>query len=352
MRQIGAVAMIIGWMTLGFTGGCTTMPGGDVVRVTTVSQGEMAGLGERERAQIEKIKAEKEQSKDPGIQEVIEGTPNYGVSEYLTVYPEANDPDSLDFSVGGYDVLDITVYEEPDLARQGIRVSADGYISFPLIGRLEVEGMTPSEIEQLISNRLAEGQFILDAHVSVTVREYRSKQFMVLGSVKKPGSYPIQGKERVLDALSRAGGVDFSQAGKSAMIIRTEHPGTQAERKVVIRVNLDGLLEGGNPASNLLLANEDLLYVPKFESYYIIGQVKQPGSFPYLDQEVTLVEAISRAGGFTPLAARNRTRIVRVDEGEEKIIEVNVDAITSAGKRGQDVPLEPGDVIVVPESFF
>ena len=59
-----------------------------------------------------------------------------------------------------------------------------------------------------------------------------------------------------------------------------------------------------------------------------------------------------KAGGFTQIAARNRTRIIRMENGEERIIEIRVDAITSDGKKGQDVRILPGDVIVVPESFF
>ena len=64
------------------------------------------------------------------------------------------------------------------------------------------------------------------------------------------------------------------------------------------------------------------------------------------------MEAIGMAGGFTPIAARNRTRIIRVENGVEKIIEVKVDAITGAGRKIQDVIIQPHDVIVVPESFF
>jgi polysaccharide export outer membrane protein len=58
------------------------------------------------------------------------------------------------------------------------------------------------------------------------------------------------------------------------------------------------------------------------------------------------------AGGFTRIASRNKTRIIRVEEGVEKIIQVKVDAITKAGKKIQDVVIQPNDVIVVPESFF
>jgi polysaccharide export outer membrane protein len=283
---------------------------------------------------------------------VIKGTASYTVAEYLSRNPEANNPSSRDFSVGGNDVMNITVYEEPDLTRENIRVSADGYISFPFINRVKVEGLTSSEIEELISTKLAEGQYLLNAHVSVSVQEFNSKQYLVLGSVKNPGSYPLQGNDRVLDAISRSGGIDFEQGGKQAMIVRTENPGTEEEEKIVIQIELGGLLKGGDQRSNLLLADNDLLYIPKAENFYILGQVKNPGSYPYLEKDITLVEAISKAGGFTPIAARNRTRIIRIEDGVEKVIQVKVDVITQAGRKAQDIRIQPGDVIVIPESFF
>lgn len=344
------------WLFVLLVAGCLSgvccAPTGEVVTVKTVPGSGLSGIDETHRARIEQIKAS-QKGKDTRLEQVIQETPNYSAREYLGKNPTANNPASRDFKIGGYDILDIKVYEEPDLTREGMPVSAEGYISFPLIGRLEVTGLTTSEIEELISNKLAEGQYLLDAHVSVMLRENRSKGFMVLGGVKSPGSYPLRGWERVLDAISRAGGIDFEQGGKEAVIIRTvERDDASENDKIVIRVELARLLKGGDPESNLLLYDKDLLYIPKAENYYIIGQVRNPGSYPFKDKKITLVEAISRAGGFTVLASRNRTRIVRLENGVEKIIEVKVDAITEAGRKGQDVPILPGDVIVVPESLF
>ena len=328
--------------------------GGDVVRVTTISDGKIKGLGEKELARLEEIKAEakKRELENPSLKRVIQATKNYSVEEYLAMYPEADNPRALDYKVGGYDVLDIVVYEEKDLSREDLRVSADGYLSFALIGRVKVDGITTSEIEKLISNKLAAGQFILDAHVSVFVKEYKSKQFMVLGAVKEPGSYPLQAEERVLDGISRAEGIDFDRVGKQGMIIRTKNPNTENEKKIVIRLDIAGLVKEGDQRSNLLLADKDLIYIPTADFYYIIGQVREPGKYPYQEKEITLVEAISTAGGFTPIAARNRTHIIRLEDGVEKIIEIKVDAITRAGKKLHDIKIYPGDVIVVPESFF
>ncbi|MFO7963167.1 MAG: polysaccharide biosynthesis/export family protein [Desulfobacterales bacterium] len=323
------------------------------MKVKSVTTDPFKGIGEQERAKLAEIKQIREtKESDSGLKDVIQSTPNFTVAEYLRKHPESADAVLSDYRVGGYDILDIVVYEEPDLTRSNVRVSGDGYISFPLIGRLLVENLTTSEIEERISHKLAEGQFMLDAHVSVTVVDYKSRKYMVLGAVKIPGTYPLKARERLLDAVSRAGGVDFEQGGNQAMVIRTLNPETSDAEKVVIRVDLPALLKGGDQVSNLPLADNDLLYIPKAQNFYIIGQVNAPGSYPYMQRNITIVEAISKAGGFTPIAARNRTRIIRMESGEEKIIEIRVDEITDAGKKGQDVAVLPGDVIVVPESFF
>ena len=350
MRNVFLLIIFISLCTM--TAACST--GGDVVRVIDVAgKEEIEGLDQAELDRLAKIKeAEQTESNGHGLNNVIKATPSYNVVEYLSLRPNANNPAARDYTVGGNDVLNIIVYEEADLSRQGVCVSAEGYISFPLINRVEVDGLTTSEIATRISNRLAEGQFLIDAHVSVTVSDYKSKQFMVLGPVAVPGSYPLKAQERVLDALSRTGGIRSDETGRELMIIRTEQPNSANERKLVVRINLQALLDQGDPASNLLLEDGDVLYVSKAERFYIIGQVKNPGSFFHLDKNTTLVEAISMAGGFTTIAARNRTRIVRVEDGREKIIKVKVDEITKSGKKGQDVQILPGDVIVVPESFF
>ena len=344
------ILMII-LIPLFFLYACST--GGDVVQVTTVSDEKLKGLGEEALAQLAEIKeSKKEKSGDNHLKNLIKETQNYGISEYLALYPDANNPLEQNYCVGGYDIIDIIVYEEEDLSREKMPISADGHISFPLIGRLKIGGLTTSEIENLISTKLAQGQFLLDAHVSVSVREYKSKQFLVLGSVNQPGSYPLEVRERVLDAISRAEGIDDRRGGNRAVIIRTLNQNTLNEKKIGIRIDLPELLSGEDQLSNLLLFDKDVIYVPKSEFFYIIGQVAKPGSYAYLKKRITIVEAISQAGGFTKIAARNRTRIIRLEENVEKIIQVKVDAITQSGKKGNDIVILPGDVIVVPESFF
>lgn len=348
MRFLLNIALIF---TLLFFCGCLTS--GPVVSYTIVSNGDFDGIGKNDLETIAQINEAKKKEDAAGLKNVIQATTNYSVKDYLRLYPDANDPSALDYRVGGYDVIDVVVYEEEDISRKGIRVSANGYISFPFIKQVKVGGLTTSEIEDLISRKLVEGNYILNAHVSVTVIDYKSKQYKVLGSVNGPGTYPLQAKERVLDAIAKSKGVDFENGGKEAMIIRTLNPDTTDARKIVIRINLPNLLKGGDQVSNLLLQDKDVFYVPKFDNYYILGQAKSTGSFPYQEKEITLVEAIGIAGGFTETAARNRVKIFRLDkEGKTIIITVQMDKILEDGQRGKDFPILPGDVIKIPESYF
>jgi polysaccharide export outer membrane protein len=330
--------------------------GGPVVKVTEIEKDAYEGLKKDDLEKVREIKKILTDKDRPEVQlsTILKKTPSFTVSEYLKKYPNANDMLALDYKVGGYDVLSITVYEEKDLSRESVRVSADGFISYPLIGRLHIADLTTSDIEKLISRKLAEGQYLMEAHVSVMVTKYEGRKFSVLGALKTPGNYPLQAREKILDALSKAGGVEDKEKGeiREAVLIRTLNYGQASETKLVINIDLQGLLKGSDQTANLYMADNDLLYIPKADYFYIIGEVKNPGNYAFNKKNVSIVEAISMAGGFTKLAARSKTRIVRVENDVEKIYNVNVDAITRGGKMIQAVLVMPNDLIVVPESFF
>ena len=301
-------------------------------------------------------------SKDPGtaaLSEILEKSTSYSVNEYLAKYPESKEALS-DYKIGGYDVISIIVYEEKDLTRESVRVTAEGYITFPLIGRIKIADLTTTEVEKLISKQLAEKDYLFDAHVSVMVTKYEGRKFSVLGAASNPGLYPLQARERVLDGISKAGGLAAMRASggkeepqsQEGMIIRTINRAKPDEKKIVINFDLQGLLKGKDQNANILLAENDVIYIPSADYFYIIGEVKTPGSYAFNKKEITVVEAVSMAGGFTRIASRNRTRIVRVEKGVEKIYEVNMDAITKSGKMTEAVYMRPNDLIVVPESFF
>ena len=286
-----------------------------------------------------------------------------------------SDKRHFDYIIGGKDVLSITIYDEPDLSydqrnNRSLRVSIDGMISFPLLGYVKVAGLTPFELEKKLDKLLSEG-YLVNPHVSVIVAEYHSKEIYVLGVVRNPGVYPLLGKESILEIISKAGGVITSEACNDIIILRKNFStdnkisqksvlDTSAVSKTntpidpeieYIRLDLQKLFKKGDIALNIDLQDQDTMYIPMAESIFVFGQVATPGAIKLLEKDITVIEAISMAGGFTGIASPSRTRIVRMENGVEKTIHVNVNKIVK-GKKSKDIILKAGDIIVVPEAFF
>lgn len=258
-----------------------------------------------------------------------------------------------DYRVGGNDVLSILVHEENDLSRESVPVAADGSLTFPFIGRLQVGGKTPAQIEELIAGRLSSEGYLVNPHVSVKVVEYRSRNVVALGAVKNPGRYSLETQETLLDILSKAGGVDFSTGGSKATIMRTESAPDGSSHRVAITLNIKRLFSGEDQYANLPLQNDDVIFIPMAEKVYVMGEVEKPGEYVIEGSEASIIEAIGMAGGFTRIAAPNRTTIIRSDSGRDKIITVPVEDITSKGGRSDvDITLRDKDIIIVPESYF
>jgi hypothetical protein len=126
---------------------CACSVGGEVVKITTVKEGYHAGLKKEDLAKIDEIKKTRgDKGIDESLRTVIEETRHFSVAQYLLQHPEARGPVGGDYRVGGYDVMSITVYEEKDLSREAVRVSADGRISFPLIGRINVDNLNIASV--------------------------------------------------------------------------------------------------------------------------------------------------------------------------------------------------------------
>ena len=244
------------------------------------------------------------------------------------------------------DVLEIVVYQEKDLSGL-FRVSADGDIAFPLVGNVRVAGLTPPQTQQKLEALLREG-YLKRPQVSVTVKESRSRGVSVLGAVRKPGAYQLwSGRTTLLEVLSMAEGVNLNAGRKSLILVRQDEKGEPRS----ITIDLDRLFKEGDTSLNVIVQPNDMIYVTKAETIVVYGEVQKPGTYPVEGREMAVLEVISKAGGFTKFAAPNRTRLIRVVDGKEKSLQVRVGDIIK-GEKTQDVMLQPGDVIIVPQSFF
>ncbi len=272
--------------------------------------------------------------------------------------PPVAPPASQDYRVGPKDVLDITVYDEPDLSKK-LRVSGNGSISFPLIGKIQVQHLSTTEIEEHIE-RMLSPRYLLHPQVSVQVAEFESQKVFIVGAIDAPINFTLRGKTTLLELLSQTGRLGRGEGGgQSGFLVVFRHIATEDGqgkplRKEVqpIRIDLDRLLRQGDMTLNLVLQPHDVIYVPEPDMVFVFGQVNSPGPVPLSEGGMTLVEAISKAGGFTKVAAPSRTKVLRMVDGKEHRIGVNVSSIIKRGNRSKDIELKPDDIVVVPERLF
>jgi polysaccharide biosynthesis/export protein len=252
-----------------------------------------------------------------------------------------------EYTIGPRDVLGITVWGQADLSRD-YGVDPDGFIPFPLIGRVKAAGATPKELAGQLTELLGK-DYLVNPQVIVAVKDYLSQKVQVLGAAEKPGVYYLTGPTTLLEILSRAGGF-ASTAGKQVLLIRNN--GGSDGSSAALRLSLEKI-QAGDPSENSRVQSQDIVIVSKAQaySYFIFGEVKKPGAYT-LDKDTNILEGITVAGGFTDKAAPSRTRVIRSTPQGQKVIEVDMNDILRRGREAKTVMLQESDVVVVPESFF
>ncbi|MFA5147891.1 MAG: polysaccharide biosynthesis/export family protein [Candidatus Omnitrophota bacterium] len=171
-----------------------------------------------------------------------------------TAIAEAPAPATQDYRVGNEDILDIAVLQPEQLALT-VTVSPDGSITFPYIGKVDVKGKTPSEVQDEIQSRLADG-YLKYPVVSVAVKESRSKKFYVYGEVLKPGTYFLEDNMTVMKAISTAGG--FTKYGSSSRV-KVLRPKAGAAGYETIKANMKLIMNG--LAKDIVLEPGDIVQV-------------------------------------------------------------------------------------------
>lgn len=256
-------------------------------------------------------------------------------------------PGGSDYQIGRQDLLEVSVFDLEEL-NQTVRVSDDGSISLPLLGRLEVAGLTKTQLEKLIA-RLLEESFVRDAQVTVFVKEYESRKVSVSGAVKKPGTYEMLGPKTLLEMISMAGGLDLDY-GEEIVIFRPDESGSTRR----ISIDLEGLVYDADPELNVVLEASDIIYVPaaKKDRIFIGGAVRSPSQYEVpSNRPITVMKAIMLAGGTTDRAAEKKVQVIRTDaQGIPVSFIVNLKKV----RRGkmEDPILKPDDVVLVPAAVF
>lgn len=174
-----------------------------------------------------------------------------GIAPPATPPPAPNAASTL----GVGDVVEVRIYREKDLDGS-YRVGADGFIDFPLIGRVQLAQKHPKEVEQEIRARLADG-FLVDPHVAVFVRERNSQKVHVLGEVNKPGTFPFEDGMSIVQAITNAGGFRDTAWKNRVTVTRTTTEGKTSTFQVPV-----GDI-GSGKANNFVLSPGDIVSVPQ-----------------------------------------------------------------------------------------
>ena len=163
------------------------------------------------------------------------------------------------FLLGAEDLLEITVWKNPDLSRV-TAIRPDGLISMPIIGDVQAADLTADALAHRISDRLK--QFVRDPAVSVSVKELNSYTIFVLGEVSKPGKYRAKSYITLLQAISMAGGLTEYAKKNRMQVVRSRPNGDHKIQELRISVHYDDLILGIGEPGNIILLSGDIVVVP------------------------------------------------------------------------------------------
>jgi polysaccharide biosynthesis/export protein len=265
---------------------------------------------------------------------------------------------SQDYLLGPGDIVQVTVYGIEDLKNKELPLDSEGKISLPFINDVVLIGLTPREAEVKIG-ALYEASVMKNPQVAVSVKEYRSQFVNVLGAVLKPGTYQLNRRAFLVDALAMAGGLLAEKAESKVFIHRAELTSSSEAAKVAgvasnesLEIDLVQLLEKGDIKLNVPIYAGDVISVPERieRFYYVLGDVNRGGAFEIKKGEsITLSKALASAGGTLATAKASKTAIIRQNsDGSTRQIPIDIKKVLQG--TAKDVELAQNDVVFVPGS--
>ncbi len=232
------------------------------------------------------------------------------------------------------DSIKVTVFQNTDLTLE-TRVSENGSITFPLIGKIQIGGLPIAAAEQKIAAALQDGGFMKGPQVNIVVLQIVGNQVSVLGQVAKPGSYPLKtSNTRISQLLATAGGI--ASSGGSLVVLS----GTRNHQTFRKQIDLDTIYQDGKTEEDVVLEAGDSLFVPKAPMFYIYGEAQRAGAYP-LERHMTVRQALAIGGGLTPRGTERGLTIKRQVGENISIVKPDLDDV-----------LQAGDVLFVKESLF
>jgi polysaccharide biosynthesis/export protein len=256
------------------------------------------------------------------------------------------------YRIGVGDVLDIRIYNRPQLSREAVRVEGSGMIRMPLIDtEIQAACLTEGELAKEISTRYA--KYYKNLQVDVFIKGYHSRQVAIIGAVNDQSRFELQRRVRLLEILTYAKGPS-PRAGQTINIVHStmSSPCKKVDdtdaSAAFTSYKLSDVLQG-DPKSNPYLEAGDIVTLPEADQVYVVGNVFMPLTIA-LKEPITLTRAIAMAGGLKQDTKKDKIRVLRQEPGTTIRKEITVDLSAIEKKRSEDLALLPNDIIDVPTS--
>ena len=270
----------------------------------------------------------------------------------------APSPASSDYLLGPQDLISVIVTDLPDdFTDKTFRIDMSGDLTVPYAGRLHAAGLTAQGLEQAITTALS--KIIKQPDVTVGVAEFHSQSVSVLGEVNTAGEYQVQGQKKLLEAISLAGGFT-ENVGNTVTITRQLQWGRvplpnahddPTNQFSLASVSVKSILHSNSPEQNIQVMPGDVISVSRAEIVYVVGSVNMPGGFPMgQDETLSTLQVLSLAQGPEITASLQKAKIIRLVAGSKTRTELPIDLKQLLAGRATDVPLQPGDILFVPDS--
>jgi polysaccharide export outer membrane protein len=287
------------------------------------------------------------------VPQAVDGTSGQQPLRQKTTGPER----IAGYVLGPEDQIVIRAFQAEEISERPFQIGGDGYINLPLVGRVRAGGLRIEQLESELTARLA--TYIQNPQVTVMVSDYHSQPISVVGAVNNPGVIQLKGHKTLVEVIALAGGLR-PDAGNMATITRElsdshvplAHAAIDPGRKVTVaQVNLRKVMNAQAPEDNVVIETNDIVTIPRAQMVYVVGEVQKPGGYILNERDtVSVLQALSLAGGLTQNAASKKAKILRGEVGKTPRTEVATNLHNILGGKAPDIPLYADDILFVPNS--
>jgi protein involved in polysaccharide export with SLBB domain len=267
-----------------------------------------------------------------------------------------------EYLLGPGDKIEITVEGIPGLDKKEFDLDSQGNIFVPYLGQVTIMGLSVREVESKLIRMFAVS-LLEDPQVTVGIKEYKSRYFYVMGSVHKPGKYPLIQSTDILDALAIAGGLTdkadpkiriyrYSPAGETSGGSGVDSPSNPVLADPLV-FSMSDLLEGDQDVQRFAILSGDVIAVQerKDRPYYVLGDILKPGAYTMPPEKgIALSQALANAGGILKTASGKKMVIIRRKANEELPEQIPIDAYALLKGKIPDIELLEDDIVLVPGS--